>query len=145
MTTATYEQDFFQWTQEQALLMRQGRLAEIDIEHVMEEVERMGASERRELYNRLKILLAHLLKWRCQPERRGNSWRLTIIEQRDQLDYLLKQSPSLKPVMTTAFVEAYPKARQRAALETGLGESMIPADNPFTLEQTLNSDYWPDS
>lgn len=68
-----YEQDFYAWTMKNAQLLRQGKLTEIDVEHVAEELESMGRSERRELINRLMVLLAHLLKWQLQPSLRGKS------------------------------------------------------------------------
>ena len=44
-----YEQDFQAWALENAALLRQGNLADIDVLHIAEELEGMGASERREL------------------------------------------------------------------------------------------------
>ena len=73
-----YEEDFHAWTTQSAALIRQGRLSELDLEHIAEELESMGASERRELLNRLQILLMHLLKHQFQPERRGKSFRMFI-------------------------------------------------------------------
>jgi len=54
--------------------------AEVDWPHIAEEIESMGRAEQEQLISRLSVLLAHLLKWRFQPDRRGNSWRLTILE-----------------------------------------------------------------
>ena len=68
MSTKTiYEQDFYAWLMENAQLLRQGRLAEIDVNNIVEELESMGRRERRELVNRLALLFAHLLKWQYQP------------------------------------------------------------------------------
>ncbi len=69
-----YERDFHAWTEQQAALLKAGRLLDIDRDRLIEEIESMSASERRDLANRLKELLLHLLKWRYQPERRGASW-----------------------------------------------------------------------
>jgi hypothetical protein len=99
MIAPAYEQDRHAWATHTATLLRQGRLEEVDLTHLTEELDSMGASERRELYSRLKVLLVHLLKWRYQPERRSDSWGYTIDEQRDQILYLLRQSPSLKPTV----------------------------------------------
>lgn len=90
-----YDADFHAWTQDQATLLRSGRLAEIDGEHIAEEIETLGRGERRELVNRLSVLLLHLLKWSFQPERRGKSSELTIKEQRRQLARHLRDNPSL--------------------------------------------------
>jgi len=53
--------------------LREGKLTQLDTQHIAEELEDMSASERRELLNRLQILLVHLLKHQFQPERRGKS------------------------------------------------------------------------
>ncbi len=78
MSNSLYEQDFFAWANEQAALLRSGKLHDIDIENVAEEIESMDRSHKSELVNRLAVLFAHLLKWRHQPGFRSNSWRLTI-------------------------------------------------------------------
>ena len=95
----SYDADFHAWATESAALIRQGNFAELDFNHIAEELESMGASERRELQNRLQILLMHLLKHHFQPERRGKSWKLTIIHQRTAIERLLKQSPSLRRLL----------------------------------------------
>ena len=70
------------WAEEQARYLREGRLSELDIEHLADEIEDVGRSEKRELASRMAVLLAHLLKWRLQPEKRSRSWRTIIADQR---------------------------------------------------------------
>ena len=77
-----YESDFYAWTQEQAKLLRARRWDDLDLDNLVDEVESVGKSDKREIRNRLEILLAHLLKWKHQPGGRGSSWRSTILEQR---------------------------------------------------------------
>ncbi len=73
------------WASEQARLIRAGRFDLLDREHIAEEVEDVGKSEQRELATRMAVLLAHLLKWQHQPERRGASWEVTISSQRQRM------------------------------------------------------------
>ena len=73
-----YDRDFYAWSRQQAELLRKGRLADADIEHIAEEIESMGRAEKRELISRLTVLLLHLLKWRHQPEKRSPSWEASI-------------------------------------------------------------------
>src|SRR5437016_14045977 len=87
---AAYEEDFFAWTEEQARLLRAGELAEIDALNLAEEVESMGRRDRQELESRLTVLLAHLLKWQVQPDRRSTNWSGTIREQRRQIGRKLR-------------------------------------------------------
>lgn len=143
MTTATYETDFYQWTQQQAALLRQGALSALDIENLIEEIDDMGASNRRSLGSFLELVIMHLLKWQYQPERRGTSWRLSIFNGRHQIQRLLKDSPSLNPKVVTLIADEYRQARQIAALETGLPLTTFPDQCPFTIEQ-ITGDYWPD-
>jgi hypothetical protein len=46
MTTSLYDRDFYAWANEQATLLRAGKLNEADIENIAEEIESMGRSER---------------------------------------------------------------------------------------------------
>jgi hypothetical protein len=139
-----YDTDFYAWTAEQAALLRAGRLSEADVENIAEEIESMGKSERSELINRLAILLAHLLKWRYQPGLRGRSWRLTIDEQRDALRDHLADNPSLKSQLDDLTARAYRRARFGAERETHLPRSIFPPDCPFTFDEAMHPDFWPD-
>ncbi len=143
-TRVQHDQDFYTWARHNAELLREGRLAEIDCEYIAEELEDMGAAKERELENRLGVLMAHLLKWVIQPDRRGNSWIATIKEQRQRIARLLRKNPGLKSCLDEAFVEAYADARLIAVRETNLPESAFPETRPFTLGQVLNDMYWPD-
>jgi len=139
-----YEKDFHAWTLENAALLRQRRFAEIDVENIAEELENMGRGERHELLNRLAVLLAHLLKWRFQPARRGNRWKYTIEEQRRRIKRLLDENPSLTSRLEKAFENAYGDAILIAAREIDCDKGTFPNDCPVTQQQTLNSEYWPD-
>ena len=143
MTPATYETDFYLWTQQQAALLRQGALSALDIENLAEEVEDMGKSNRLALESYLSNVLMHLLKWQYQPERRGTSWKLSIRNGRYQIRRLLSESPSLKPQLPAIIAEEYSPARENAADETGLPLTTFPDVCPFTAEQ-ITGDYWPD-
>lgn len=141
--TSLYEQDFYAWSNEQVSLLRAGKLREADIANIIEEIESMGRSERRELVNRLVVLLLHLLKWRFQPALRGNSWRLSIKEQRIRLASHLADNPSLKSKLDEAILQAYRLAAIEAERETGLLESSFPSDCPFLFEQLMDDSFWP--
>ncbi len=139
-----YDQDFYQWTQHNAQLLREGKLAEIDILHIAEELESMGKRDKRELISRLTVLLAHLLKWQFQPQLRSKSWQLTVREQRLQIAKLLKDSPSLKPLLhQEGILEAYPDALDMASDETGLPLSTFPEVCPYSIEQLLDKTFYP--
>jgi len=139
-----YEIDFYAWANEQAALLRDGRLAEADIAHIAEEIESMGKTEKRELVARLTILLLHLLKWRFQPNLRGRSWRLTIKEQRKEVVNHLADNPSLKSRLPEAMAQAYDLATVKAARETAIDEDGFPAECPWTFEEAISEGFWPE-
>ena len=141
--SSLYEQDFYAWANEQAALLRAGKLSAADIEHIAEEIDSMGRTERRELVNRLAVLLLHLLKWEFQPGLRGNSWRLTIKEQRFRLADHLADNPSLKATLPETTANAYRLALVEAERETGLAEATFPAACPWTFAQIMAEDFWP--
>jgi hypothetical protein len=91
-----YDSDFNAWIQQDILLLKESRLNEIDTAHLIEELEDMGKSDKRELKNRLEVLIMHLLKWQYQAEQRSTSWKSSIREHRNELSFLLKDIPSLK-------------------------------------------------
>jgi NTP pyrophosphatase (non-canonical NTP hydrolase) len=143
-----YEEDFFTWTQEQAAYLKQGRFDLLDLEHLAEEVGDMGKSEQRELAQRLAVLIAHLLKLQVQLDRtRTNekSWRNTVRTQRRSLSRHLQQNPGLKnPMqMTRALENGWDDGRDQAIQETGIDPDLFPEDNPYSLEQLLDPDFWP--
>ena len=138
-----YNTDFHAWTREQAALLKSGRLAEIDMNHLIEEIESMGKNERRELKSRLVILIMHLLEWQMQPERQSNSWRATIETQRFQISELLEDSPSLKGELEEFINAAYPKAKRLAILETGLIRDPFPSECPFAMDDLLREGFYP--
>jgi len=99
-----YDQDFFAWSRQQTDLLRAGDLARADIEHIAEEIESLGRTEKRGLISRLTVLLFHLLKWRYQPEKRGATWEASIRVQRNRLADHLEDNPSLKPLLPRALL-----------------------------------------
>ena len=146
MSKVAYEGDFYGWTQEQASLLRTGRLAELDVKHLIEEIESIGRSERRQLTNRFELLLMHLLKGHYQSDHReidGKSWLRTIREQRRKIPKLIRDNPSLQSLLEECVQDAYEDARFAASDETGLLVSAFPELCPYTLERILDGEFLP--
>ncbi|MBB1127128.1 DUF29 domain-containing protein, partial [Thiospirillum jenense] len=129
------------------------RFAELDIEHLLEELSDMSKSDRRELHSRLLVLIAHLLKWQFQyqtladrwREFKGDSWRATIIEQRNQIADLFQQSPGLKPLINEVIAGSYSTAVKLAHKETRLPLTTFPDTCPYSAAQLLDDDFYPDN
>ena len=135
--STTYEKDIIVWATEQAALLRAGRLSALDIEHIAEEIEDVGKSEKRELSSRMAALLSHLLKCEYQADRRSKSWTSTIGDQRKRIALALKATPSLRASLTDAdwLDEAWLDVRSQARTETGLDN--FPESCPWTMDQIL--------
>jgi Domain of unknown function DUF29 len=147
MTTHTtlYDNDFYAWTQEQAALLREGAIQELDLTNLAEEVEDLGINLSHAVSSDLYQVLIHLLKWQYQPRLRveGHSWQDTLVEHRDRIERLCTRKPSLREHLPAMLVEEYPRARRRASLQTGLPLATFPAQCPWELDQVLDADFWP--
>ncbi|AUB83640.1 DUF29 domain-containing protein [Candidatus Thiodictyon syntrophicum] len=139
----SYDRDFFGWLNTNAQLMRNRQFDQIDVEHIAEELEGMARSEKRELLNRLAVLLVHLLKWQYQAPKRTGSRRNTIVMQRMDIADLIEDSPSLKPLVAEKMQAAYEKAKLKAEDETGIDRRSFPSQCPYTLEQSLSPEFFP--
>jgi hypothetical protein len=137
------DEDFCAWSLEQAALLRERKIAEADIDLIAEEIESMGKTEKRELTSRLAVLLLHLLKWRYQPRGRGNPWRLSIANARDEIAALIADNPSLKSALDDVLAQAYRYARRKAAIETHLAEERLPGQCPWSFADATSEDFWP--
>ncbi len=134
---ADYSTDFYGWATETAEKIRSGRLGEVNLEQVAEEIESLGKSEQQQLSNRLALLIAHMLKWEFQPSPRKTGWEGTINEQRFRIKRLLSKNPSLEPLVDEAILEAYPEAVMSAAIDTNMVEQDFPRKCPYTRTEIL--------
>ena len=147
--TTLYEADTYRWALQQAEALRAAARLKLntplalDWENLAEEIEDLGKSRARELSSRYYQLLVHLLKWEFQPSKRTPSWRATVSEQRSEIGEVLDENPSLKPQCEDRLRRAYEKARWLASDETGLGSGTFPDENPYTLEQVMDFEFWP--
>lgn len=142
-TKPLYDRDLHAWAEEQASHARAGRRAALDLDHIAEELESLGASQRREIRSRLTVLLCHLLKFLHQPHLRTRSWTATIGEQRRGIAVIVEESPSLAGHAAHVLDKAYADAREAAAEETGLPVETFAAECPFSIEQVLDRRWMP--
>ena len=139
-----HEKDFYGWAVANVALLKQGRFNEVDIENVIEEIDALGRAEENELVNRLSLIIAHLLKWQYQATLRGHSWLYTIREQRKQAKNHFEDNPSLKSKLDKVLLRAYDIAISRAATETGLEEKTFPLECPYTFDQIIDKEFYPE-
>jgi hypothetical protein len=133
-----YQQDVYAWSKAQAGLLRAGRFAELDLDHLIEEIEDVGDALKRSVRNRIRTIVEHLLKLEHSPaaEPRGG-WRATVRTQRVRLRDAL--TPTLRREAESELDQLYEDARGLAegALrdhgETAAADA--PATCPYSLDQ----------
>ena len=146
-----YDDDFFAWTQYQAEVLRTLRTRDnrFDREHLAEEIEDLGKSERNAARSQVRGILVHFLKLAHSPARDpGFDWMGSIIEARTALEDQL--SPSLRRDIEETMPRLYAAARKQAALEVQkYGEHEVarglPAECPYSIDQILAEDWYPET
>jgi hypothetical protein len=133
---ALYEADETAWLEAMSALAANGHQSEMDFTNLSEYLADMAKRDRREVVSRLVVLLAHLLKWDMQPERRSGSWRDTIRDQRWELLEIL-ESGTLRNHAEAVLADVFSKARQKAADQTDLELTVFPTENPWSLDELL--------
>jgi hypothetical protein len=142
---STYETDFYTWTQQQAQALRAKDWAAVDIEHLAEEVDDLGASIRKGIVSQLERLLVHLLKWRYDPVTDPRRlWRLSILDARHEISKDLATNRTLRGFPAERLADAYRYARRVAALETDLPPVTFPEACEWTVDQVLDEEFLPE-
>jgi hypothetical protein len=145
-----YDDDFYAWTQYQAEVLRTLATADnrFDREHLAEEVEDLGKSERDAVRSQVERILVHFLKLAHSPARDPRfDWIDSIIEARSALAN--KLSPTLRRDIEAEFARIYGFARKRADAQLrSYGEhaaaQSLPGECPYTIDQILAEDWYPD-
>ena len=141
MEAKLYETDFYRWTVEQSDHLRLGKLDDLDLENLADEIASLGKLQQQELRKRLGVLLGHLLKWEYQPDKRSKSWVFTIREQRRELTFLLHDNPSLKSYLDEAILRGYAQGFDLAVKETNLQRKDLPAKCRYAIAQIFDVNF----
>ena len=145
-----YDDDFYAWTQHQAEVLRTMRRADnrLDREHLAEEIEDLGKSERNAVYSQIARILEHFLKLAYSPtEAPRYGWMASIAEARQALDRHL--TPTLRNAAGQEFSALYRDAREIAAIrlrehgEDAAAEA-LPSVCPYTMEQIFERGWYPE-
>lgn len=138
-----YNYDYLAWCEETAAQLRRRDLEHLDFNNLIEEVESLGRTERRELSNRLMVLISHILKrmYVNTPEN-FNGWEVTIVEQRKQIKKLLRDSPSLKPYLVEILPEVYGDSLD--VIQVEYKQTIFPETWQFDIDADLllSRQYW---
>ena len=136
-----YGADYGAWIAAQSSLLRESRFSELDIVNLIDEVESLGRSDFRVFMSALRVVIVHMLKWDAQEHRRTPSWIDSIDEQRKQVRWELKDSPSYERRADEAIARVYSKARRKAAKETRLPAKHFPETCPFTFDEIMTREH----
>ena len=143
MNSVLYDTDFDAWLAQQVAALRAHAWADVDAEHLAEEIEDVRKSERRAVTSQLVLILSHLLKWHHQPERHSTSWHDTIANGRVLIQGALEDNATLRRDLPALMSAAYSKARRLAIKDTKLNDRIFASTCPWTPEQVLDEDFWP--
>jgi hypothetical protein len=145
-TESRYEQDFYAWSKAQAELLRAGRYADLDLEHLIEEVGDLGEALYRSARSRIRTIIEHLLKLEHSPAQEPRAgWRATVLAQRDDLRDDL--TTTLRRRVADALPELFDQARKRADLSLrdhaeDAAADALPETCPYSFEQ-ITDDWLP--
>jgi hypothetical protein len=145
MSTSLYEKDFYAWTQQQAEALRAKDFTALDLDHLAEEMESLGISEEHAIARQLQRLLMPLLKWTYQPSQRTPSWDTSIDDARQVISDVIERSPRVQSVPTAGLPRAFARARRQAAKETGFPLRTFPEVCPWSLDEMLTDDWYPEA
>jgi len=146
LQSSLYEKDFYLWIEHTVTSLKKKQFKNLDLDNLIVELESMGKREKRELISRLLVLIEHLLKlqyWETEKGDNARGWKNTVIEQRKQIEIVLRESPSLKNLLPELLPTTYQDAREVFLRKAELSETTVPVESPFTLRTLLDPDYFP--
>jgi hypothetical protein len=135
-----HDTDLLRWSEEQSSILRSRDFQNLDIDHIIEEIEAVGKSDQHALYSYLVVLLTHFLKKEYQPGMLCKSWVKSIINSSSAIKKILKRNPSYKRFLDEDLQDAYKVARLNAILETGLDQKLFPKLVPYEIDEILNEE-----
>jgi hypothetical protein len=148
--SAHYDDDFFAWTQHQAMVLRTMEVADnrFDRENVAEEIEDLGKSERDAVRSQIRRIIEHMLKLAYSPAQQPRfDWMASIAEARATLGD--KISPTLRRDAEAMLAKLYRDGRRQAELSLrAYGEDQavdsLPQSCPYLLDEICREDWYPD-
>ncbi len=142
----SYDADLAGWAYSQSATLLELRPSGIDWANIAEELKDLGNAQFKAFVSAIELVIAHLLKWDHQPERRGNSWAATIRVQRDHFLTDLAANPSFKSRIDEALAIAWRRGVSAASAEMDVPLRDLPTEWPYTWQQLVNRPIdWPEA
>ena len=145
------EIDFYAWCLHEASSLRVRRPASVDWDGLAEELEDMGLDIKRRLTSHLAHALEHLLKLRYEPSSayradQEHRWKVDLANHRDELNYILDNSRTLRNDLPNFIAKAYPRACRLAGLamrNLTNWQDVFPRECPWTIKQIRDDEFFP--
>ena len=135
ITQTLYEQDFSLWVKDTVQKLKAKNTENLDWEHLIEEIEGLTRSDRREIKHRLITLFEHALKRRYVPLNECyRGWELTIKRTQSKLQDILEDSPSLRSYLLEIMPNCYQEALENVRIEY---DSLFPDEYVFSEKINL--------
>lgn len=142
-SSSLYDQDLVLWAEDTVAKLQARDFTNLDIGHLIEEIDALGKSQRHSLKSLLRRLLEHLLK-RCYvplPECYAG-WQRAIRNFRNDLQDLFDDAPSLKNFALEVLPQCYGKALQ--SVQEDYSQITFPNTwlEDYDLEMLLSNHLW---
>jgi Domain of unknown function DUF29 len=143
------DEDFPAWVLDQAKALRLHKPRAIDWEALADQLDDMYSQVEVDLQSDLRVILQHLLKLQFQPgdnelKRRARGWKVSATEHRNRVSFFLGRAPSLRKKLSEFVQSAYKGARKEAALHMNLEDRALPPKCPWTIDQVIDLDFFPE-
>ncbi|MEM8830167.1 MAG: DUF29 domain-containing protein [Cyanobacteria bacterium P01_G01_bin.19] len=135
-----YHQDLNLWRQEIINAIQNQQLENMDWDNLIDEINDITASERRALRSYTKRLIEHILKlkyWESEREYNRRGWEKEVVNFREEIKSILKESPSLNTYLEQNYLDWYAKS-----VKAMKREFAIPDDNLVDLEVIMTDEYF---
>jgi hypothetical protein len=135
-----YETDFNLWVEKTVEIIKNRDVKNMDWENLLEEIEDMGASQKRALDSYVQRLIEHILKlkyWHSERERNEKGWRSEVVNFRNRINRLLKKNPSLKNYLISEYLDNY-----QDAISAMSEKFDIPSESVISVDEIMNKDYF---
>ncbi len=137
--TSLYDTDLAAWVHEQIEHLKNRELDKIDWENFIDEVEGVVRVDKRSMKSHFVTIICHLLKYKYQPLKRTRSWAFSILHARDEINEIVKDSPSLKHSLPIEFEKAWKSGRDKAISETDMSGKDFPRTCPWSYEYVMTT------
>ena len=142
MEQKLHDRDYNLWLEQTAIALKNRDVENMDWENLIEEIEDMGASQKRALRSYMFRLIEHIFKlkyWEYERDRNSNHWRIKISNFRSEINSFLEDSPSLRNFLSDNYIDWYEKSVNK------LNKSRVfkvPSHQPIGLSQILDDDFF---